>query len=118
MAWHDDKWNGAICRTPADNDYCVGEFSLLSDRIRRRRDLEVEAKPACSGCKADASELGEYQPPCFWSINTFGPETLTFKHDNPIAQDFPTIDQELPPYSMISWPFRLSFVKVTFPPPG
>lgn len=118
MAWHDDKWNGAICRTPADNDYCVGEFSLLSDRIRRRRDQEVEAKPACSGCKADASELGEYQPPCFWSINTFGPETLTFKHDNPIAQDFPTIDQELPPYSMISWPFRLSFVKVTFPPPG
>ena len=111
IAWHDNKWNGAICTKPADNDYCVGEYSLLSDRIRRRRDLEIESKPGCSGCKADGSKLGEYQPPCFWSINSFGPEPLSFKHDNPIAPDFPTIDEPLPPYSIISWPFKLSFVK-------
>ena len=111
MAWHDNKWNGKICKKPAENDYCVGEHSLLSDRIRRRRDLEIESKPGCSDCKADASELGDYQPPCFWSINAFGPEPLNFKHDNPAAPDFPTIDEVLPACSVISWPFNLSFVK-------
>ena len=111
MAWHDNKWNGTICKKPAENDYCVGEYSLLSDRIRRRRDLEIESKPGCSACKADTAELGEYQPPCFWSINAFGPEPLRLKHDNPVAPDFPTIDEALLPYSVISWPFNLSFVK-------
>ncbi|WP_136796929.1 AAA family ATPase [Desulfosediminicola ganghwensis] len=111
MAWHDNRWNGTICKEAAKNDYCVGEYSLLSDRIRRRRDLEIETQPGCAGCKADTSELGQYQPPCFWSINAFGPEPLTFKHDNPVAADFPFIDESLPPYSVISWPFKLSFVK-------
>lgn len=111
MAWHDNKWNGTICKKPAENDYCVGEYSLLSKRIRRRRDLDIESKPSCSACKADAAELGEYQPPCFWSINAFGAKPLRFKHDNPAAPDFPTIDEELLPYSVISWPFSLSFVK-------
>ena len=111
MAWHDNKWNGEICKNPAENDYCIGEYSLLSERIRRRRDLEIESKPECRGCKADAPELGDYQPPCFWSINSFGSEPLKFKHDNPIAEEFPKIDEPLPPYSLISWPFKLSFVK-------
>ena len=111
MAWHDNKWNGAICNDPAKNDYCVGEYSLLSERIRRRRNLEIESRPECRGCKADAPELDGYQPPCFWSINAFGPDTLRFEHDNPIAEDFPNIEEPLPPYSVISWPFKLSFVK-------
>ena len=88
----------------------LGNILLLSERIRRRRDLEAESKPNCSGCKADTSDLGDYQPPCFWSINVFGPEALKFKHDHPIAPEFPTIDVTLPPYSVISWPFKLSFV--------
>ena len=111
MAWHDNKWNGTICKDPTKNGYCVGEYSLLSDRIRRRRDLEIESKPKCRGHKADAPELFGYQPPCFWSINAFGPEPLSFKHDNPVAEDFPKIKESLPPYSVISWPFNLSFVK-------
>ena len=111
MAWHDNKWNGSICKKPADNDFCIGEYSLLSDRIRRRRNLEAECKQECNGCKADSPNLGDYQPPCFWSINAFGSEALSFKHDNPVAPNFPTIDENLPPYSLISWPFKLSFVK-------
>lgn len=111
MAWHDNKWDGKICKSPADNDFCVGEYSLLSDRIRRRRDLKIECQPSCIGCKADSTSLGDYQPPCFWSINAFGKEALQFKHDNPVAPDFPTIDEKLPPYSLISWPFKLSFTQ-------
>ncbi|MGZ0080032.1 AAA family ATPase [Methylomonas sp. YC3] len=110
-AWHDDKWNGNICKHPESNDFCIGEYSLLSERIRRLRVLEIENQPNCAGCKSDSPNLGEYQPPCFWSINLFGKHSLNFQHENPVAPDFPKIKQELPPYSLISWPFKLAFVK-------
>lgn len=111
LAWHDSAWNGRVCKSPADNVYCVGEHSLLSDRIRRRRDLEIECQSGCAGCVPDMKQQNGYMPPCFWSINAFGAEHLHFEHDNPVAADFPHIAQELPPYSVISWPFKLAFVK-------
>jgi hypothetical protein len=27
LAWHDDGWNGHVCRNPAANTYCVGHYS-------------------------------------------------------------------------------------------
>jgi exodeoxyribonuclease V alpha subunit len=52
MAWHDSDWNGAVCCDPKANTYCVGTHSLLSGRIEKKRNLDVEtknaAKPACS----------------------------------------------------------------------
>lgn len=111
MAWHDNKWNGKICKNPQDNSYCVGEHSLLSDRIRRRRNLDIECREDLSGALPELDKMDGYQPPCFWSINAFGNEHLEFVHDNPVAADFPHIPQQLPPYSVISWPFKLSFVR-------
>jgi exodeoxyribonuclease V alpha subunit len=111
MAWHDSAWNGKICRSPQDNVYCVGENSLLSDRIRRRRNLEIESAEGCAGCTPSLDKLNGYVPPCFWSINAFGSQNLVFEHDNPVATDFPHIQQNMPPYSVISWPFKLSFTR-------
>jgi len=111
MAWHDNKWNGNICDKPEDNIYCVGENSLLSDRIRKRRDAQKESEAGCAGCPATTVNLGDYQPPCFWSINTFGNQSLSFKHDNPVEPNFPLINEALPPYSIISWPFKLAFTR-------
>ncbi len=42
MAWHDNKWNGHICKDPQNNFYCTGTHSLLSARIARDKDMEVE----------------------------------------------------------------------------
>ena len=28
MAWHDNRWDGTICKRPAENDFCVGEYSF------------------------------------------------------------------------------------------
>ncbi len=111
LAWHDNKWNGSICLKPEDNSYCVGEHSLLSDRIRKRRKLDMECKPECAGFPPEQEKMPGYQPPCFWSINAFGKQTLDFEHDNPVAPDFPNIKQNLVPYSVISWPFKLAFVR-------
>jgi exodeoxyribonuclease V alpha subunit len=60
LAWHDDGWNGTICKEPEKNTYCVGCKSFPGDVIARERDLEREKKLA--GRSADAFE--GYVPPC------------------------------------------------------
>ena len=37
VAWHDDRWNGNVCRGPSDNSFC-----LDLDRIRKERDDNAE----------------------------------------------------------------------------
>jgi len=46
LAWHDNKWNGRVCKAPARNVYCVAPYSLLSERLQRERDLELALKQA------------------------------------------------------------------------
>lgn len=111
LAWHDSGWNGNICKDPAANTYCVGEHSLLSERIRSRRRLDLECRADCAGKAPNSKLFGEYIPPCFWSINLFSPNKLDIRHDNPAAPSFPAIEEELPPNSIFSWPFKLAFVK-------
>ena len=60
MAWHDKEWNGTICRNPRENIYCVGSYSLLSERISRERNVDIEEKHHTE--KIDAL-LPEYLPP-------------------------------------------------------
>jgi exodeoxyribonuclease V alpha subunit len=111
LAWHDNGWNGRVCSAPDANTYCVGEQSLLSDRIRTRRNLELEDRPDVRGKVPNQQLLGDYLPPCFWSINAFSNEPLAVVHDNPAAPEFPKILETLPRYSIFSWPFKLSFVR-------
>ena len=42
MVWHDNKWDGYICKDPKSNFYCTGTHSLLSSRIARDKDMERE----------------------------------------------------------------------------
>ena len=68
LAWHNDGWNGAICKAPEQNTYCVGCKSYPGDVISRERDLEIEKRLAgCSG-----AQLEGYVPPCSYSYNAFG----------------------------------------------
>jgi len=41
LAWHDNGWNGCICRNPKTNTYCIGPFSFPGDMIAERRNLEI-----------------------------------------------------------------------------
>ena len=111
LAWHDSAWNGRVCENPGANVYCIGEHSLLSDRIRTRRNLEVESREGSRGSLPTKEVLGDYIPPCFWSINAFSPSPLSAIHDNPAAKQFPPIQEQIPAYSVLSWPFKLSFVR-------
>ncbi|MEA2033231.1 MAG: hypothetical protein U9N41_06575 [Euryarchaeota archaeon] len=108
MAWHDNNWNGKICENPGENIYCVGNHSLLSERIARNRDLEIEKKK--SDRKID--QIDDYIPPCFWSCNAFSNQNCRIKHKFPFSfsdTEIDEIEEILSPYSVFSWPFRLSF---------
>lgn len=116
VAWHDNKWNGNICKDPANNIYCNGYHSLLSARIRKRKRADLESK--YKGCnisvfkkKEEEKEDQKYFPPCFWSLNAFGNDLLQIRHDNPAAPELIPIDQDLKPHSVFSWPFALSFCR-------
>jgi exodeoxyribonuclease V alpha subunit len=42
LAWHNDGWDGSVCRSPECNTYCVGCKSFPGDVIARERDLKRE----------------------------------------------------------------------------
>ncbi|OCK52250.1 hypothetical protein BA768_12925 [Chryseobacterium sp. CBo1] len=106
VAWHDNKWNGSICNNPETNTYCNGFHSLLSERIRKRKEENMVEEIAHKGKKLNEID---YLPPCFWSINLFGNESIKVKHDNPAAPNLELLEDDLPKHSMLSWPFSVSF---------
>ncbi len=107
LAWHSDGWNGNICTAPDKNDYCVGEHSLLSKRVRENRNLATESELA--GCKCDEGHNKDYQAPCYWSINALGDSPIHCQHEHAIERGAPKIGEDLPPYSVFTWPFKLFF---------
>ena len=70
LAWHNDGWDGSVCKTPERNTYCVGCKSFPGDVIARGRDLQREKQLAGKS----GSQLEGYVPPCSYSYNAFGPE--------------------------------------------
>lgn len=104
MAWHDNSWDGRVCSKPEENVYCVGNHSLLSERLARDRKLELE-KPG-----TPIGQIKGYLPPCYWSTNAFSSINHDIEYVHPfrgIVAD--SIQSKLPAYSMFTWPFRLSF---------
>lgn len=103
VAWHMDGWNGRICRNPAANTYCVGQYSYPGTRIAETRDLEWEQANSGRCC----SELGGI-PPCISSINAFGSKQLRgfagvpdFFNDNTRPREW-----DLPPATVCIWPYE------------
>src|SRR5262245_44252247 len=56
VAWHDNRWDGTVCRTPSANAFCVD-----LDRIRELRD---DAKEDASKGRAFADLKPDQLPPC------------------------------------------------------
>ncbi|MBN1188105.1 MAG: AAA family ATPase [Bacteroidales bacterium] len=107
VAWHDNGWNGTLCNHPEKNHYCSGFNSLLSERLRKRKEKNYQKELDYHG--QPVSE--KYLPPCFWGINIFGEDTITAEHDNPAEPRLDHIKEDLPAYSLFSWPFAVSFTR-------
>ncbi|MEO6671013.1 MAG: AAA family ATPase [Ferruginibacter sp.] len=108
VAWHDNKWNGSVCNDPANNNYCNGFHSLLSERIRKRKDENMAEEILNKG---KLFKDIDYIPPCYWSSNLFGPEKINIIHDNPAASNLLPIKDIVPQNSMLTWPFSISFTR-------
>lgn len=107
VAWHDNKWNGAVCNNPLKNRYCSGFHSLLSERLRKRKELNIDKEIDFQGLPV----TGDYVPPCFWGINLFGDKSIIVKHDNPAEPRLNLIEEDLPARSVFSWPFSVAFTR-------
>lgn len=114
FAWHDNKWNGKFCKNPSENVYCVDNYSLLSSRISRRRDVKLENK---FGNKRLSNTIPryDYTPPCYWCINALGNKKYKIKDLHPFCDTWkrfegvPPIKNTLKPFSVFTWNFDLSF---------
>jgi len=118
FAWHDNKWNGKICKNPRMNFYCRGNYSLLSPRIQKRINLEIEEKTANSKISEVIGE-NNYFPPCYWCINALGEKTCIIKDPHPFihstkwGKDFQRmvspLEEKINSYALFSWCFLMSF---------
>lgn len=106
LAWHDDGWNGRICRRPAENTYCVGCYSYPGQMVAERRDLEWEIAHA-----GEPIDKGDHISPCIYSANAFGPKQLTAFADPPVffKDGTQTRRWELPPASVCVWPYEVMY---------
>ncbi|MCD6590522.1 MAG: hypothetical protein J7K72_00960, partial [Candidatus Aenigmarchaeota archaeon] len=114
FAWHDNKWNGKICKNPSENVYCVDNYSLLSSRIQRRRNVEIEEKFKERPI-SEVKDNSNYIPPCYWCINILGKEEYGIEDIHPFGDTWdkfsnvPPLSESLKPFSIFTWNFKLSF---------
>ena len=103
VAWHNNGWNGSICKDPKANTYCTGQYSYPADTISDKRNLDWEQSNAGKPCE----ELDSIHP-CIYSINAFGEKELkafdpppTWFKDNTEIKYW-----SLPPATVCLWPYE------------
>ncbi len=106
LAWHDEGWNGHVCKNPEKNIYCVGQHSYPGTMIKEQRDLKWEKKVAGKHC----AFLENKVPACGLSINAFGTEEREFQIPSP-PPDFYRDDSEpamlpIKPATAYVWPYE------------
>ena len=119
FAWHDDKWDGGICRDPERNIYCTGNYSLLSPRLQRRIQIDTEHRYKNQKISKCVKETN-YVPPCYWCINALGNEKNKVEEAHPFSDRgrtnnewgaVPAIEYDLDVFSVFSWNFKLGYAE-------
>ena len=108
LAWHDDGWNGRICERPECNTYCVGMHSFPGDVVAHERNLQNEKDNAGKS----VSKLGsEDLPPCTYSINAFGTDTIRGYSTPPhfFRGGAKKTEWEIPKSTVCVWPYEAMY---------
>ena len=101
LAWHNEGWNGHICKKPCENTYCIGRHSYPGDLISRTRDLEYETAHAGEACSALPCAAA-----CGFSVNAFGKDSITVRVDPPDfwkQTDADPVNITLGPSTVCTW---------------
>ncbi|MCY4338500.1 MAG: AAA family ATPase [Gammaproteobacteria bacterium] len=105
LAWHDDGWNGRVCKKPECNSYCTGRQSYPGDVIARERKLHIE-RPNAGKPLTELSDLN--LPPCVYSINAFGPDSIKGYSNPPdfFREGARRTEWDIPPSTVCVWPYE------------
>ena len=101
LTWHEDAWNGRICRHPALNAAC-----MVHEHVRKARKDDIEEANRGLGLGVVRQKTG-YLPPCQRDTNAFGEEQFFIRHDDPLeGRGLPSTEEEIPPFSCCPTPYR------------
>lgn len=105
LAWHQNDWNGHICKNPKLNTFCIGNHSYPGDLIKKNRDLEWEMQPEV--CGRECSGLDK-SPACALSINAFGKQHLKALSTPPVwfNDNSKGVEINIPPSTACIWPYE------------
>ncbi|WP_299273441.1 AAA family ATPase [uncultured Psychroserpens sp.] len=105
LAWHDDGWNGHVCKNPKANTHCVGQHSYPGSLINESRNLEWESKEDVAGCHC--SQIDGI-PPCSYSINAFGISDIRGESNPPdfFNDDSKGVTFDIPAATACIWPYE------------
>lgn len=103
LAWHNDGWNGKICKDPSSNVYCVGQHSYPAQKISMKRNLDFEKK-ICGKAPSCREEI----PPCCLSMNAFGSNPVEAYEDPPdwFKDETQRTFWSMPPSTCAAWPYE------------
>jgi hypothetical protein len=102
LVWHMGGWNGHVCRNPAANTYCVGNFSYPGEQIKIQPRLDWKTANAGRSCSTI-----DGIPPCVYSLNAFGKDQITAYSDSPVwytAKE--RVTWPMPASNACIWPFE------------
>jgi ATP-dependent exoDNAse (exonuclease V) alpha subunit len=105
VAWHDNGWNGSVCKNPRCNTYCAGAHSYPGQKIAENRDIDMETQENGK----PFTELKEL-PPCLFSANAFNSMPQRVFDDRP--DFFHSGDRaywDMPPYTICTWPYEAMY---------
>ena len=105
LTWHNDGWNGHICKEPLKNTYCTGQYSYPGDMYNEKaHQLTEEMEYAGCNCAAIKEK---HIPPCCFSNNAFGKETVMAQVRSPEWYVNHEIRKwEMPPNTISVWPYE------------
>lgn len=98
LAWHDNGWDGCICKQPHLNASCI-----VQQNIREGRNDEQERMAA--GIKL--RDLDGWLPPCSRDTAAYAPVGYNLIHGDPLGRPFlRPITEEIPAYTCLPAPYR------------
>ena len=98
LAWHDNGWDGRICKAPHLNAYCIAH-----EHIRDARNDDKERESAGEAL----ADLEGWLPPCSRDPGAFAPRGFRLRHEDPLEfRRLPAVVEDIPAYSACPAPYR------------
>ena len=98
LAWHDNGWDGRICKAPHLNAYCIAH-----EHIRDARNDDKERQFA----GVALADLDDWLPPCSRDPGAFAPRGFRLRHEDPLEfRKLPAVEEDIPAYSACPAPYR------------